>query len=69
MMEPDRSVMAWMRALLDLPQESSERFAEEWTAVRRRIDVVHDMSVPRGTEPSGGPRLATGDSSPARSRR
>lgn len=65
-MEPDRSAIAWTRALLHLPLESSERLTEEWAAVRRRIDIVHGVSVPRETEPSGAPRLAPGEESTAR---
>jgi hypothetical protein len=48
-----------VRALLDLPTESGERFSEEWKIVRRRIDIVHGVTLPRETEPAGAPRLAT----------
>jgi hypothetical protein len=56
-MEPDRPVIAWTRALLNLPAASGERFSEEWKIVARRIEAVHTLSVSRDTEPAGAPRL------------
>jgi hypothetical protein len=56
-MDPDRSVIAWTRALLGLPAEAGERFSEEWTAVARRIEIVHGLRVSHDTEPAGAPRL------------
>jgi len=56
-MEPDRPVIAWTRALLNLPAASGERFSEEWEIVARRIEAVHTLPVSRHTEPAGAPRL------------
>ena len=56
-MEPDRPVIAWTRALLNLPAASGERFSEEWKIVARRIEAVHTLPVSRDTEPAGAPRL------------
>jgi hypothetical protein len=52
------SLVALVRALLNLPAETGERFADEWKIVRRRIEIVHGASIPRETEPAGAPRLA-----------
>ena len=38
-MEPDRPVIAWTRALLNLPAASGERFSEEWKIVARRTET------------------------------
>ena len=57
-MDSGRAAVEWVRALLDLPGESDERFSEEWKIVRRRIDVVQSVALPRETEPAGAPRLA-----------
>lgn len=59
-MDPDRPAVAWTRALLDLPEDSGERFLDEWASVRRRIEMIHRVSLPRETEPAGAPRLADG---------
>lgn len=56
-MDPDQAAIAWTRALLALPRESGERFAEEWAIVRRRIEAVHSVSLSRETEPAVAPRL------------
>lgn len=57
--EPEPSTVAWVRALLNLPFTTGERFADEWMVVRRRIESVHGISLPRETEPAGAPRLQT----------
>ncbi len=44
--------VASIRALLNLPPETGERFPEEWKIVRRRIEIVHSVSLPRDTEPA-----------------
>lgn len=59
-MESDRSAIEWTRALLDLPEESGERFPDEWAVVRRRIETVHTVTLSYDTEPAGAPRLADG---------
>ncbi len=59
-MDSDRPAVAWTRALLDLPEDSGERFPEEWAIVRRRIEMVHGVRLSHDTEPAGAPRLATG---------
>lgn len=56
-MDPRRAAVEWVRALLDLPDESGERFSEEWKIVRQRIEAVHSVALPRETEPAGAPRL------------
>ncbi len=53
--------VASIRALLNLPPETGERFPEEWKIVRRRIEIVHSVSLPRDTEPAGAPRFGTAD--------
>ncbi len=60
-MDPDRPAIAWTRTLLGLPHESGARFPEEWTVVRRRIEIVHAVSLPRETEPAVAPRLDPSD--------
>jgi hypothetical protein len=60
-MDPDRASVASTRELLRLPQESGDRFAEEWMVVRRRIEVVHGVPVSHETEPAGAPRLRAAD--------
>lgn len=55
-MDPDHASVAQTRELLRLPQESGDRFAEEWAAVRRRIEAVHGVPVSYETEPAGAPR-------------
>jgi hypothetical protein len=60
-MEPDRPVIAWTRTLLGLPPEIGARFPEEWTVVRRRIEIVHAVSLPHETEPATSPRLDPSD--------
>jgi hypothetical protein len=49
-----------VHALLRLP-EHGERFDEEWTVTRSRIERVTSAPVPRETEPAGAPRLDRGD--------
>jgi len=58
-MDLDPSVVAWTRALLTLPAERGVHFAEEWDAVKRRIEAVHRAPVTHETEPAGAPRLQT----------
>ena len=58
-MELDRPVISWTRALVGLPADSGERFPDEWTEVRRRVEAVHGHPVARETEPAGAPRLET----------
>ena len=60
-MDPDRSGTAWLRTLLALPRERGDRFPEEWTTVRRRIEVVHAATLPRETPPAVAPRLRGSD--------
>lgn len=60
-MDPDRSAIAWTRTLLDLPEETGERFHADWTVVRRRIEMVQGVPLARETEPAGGPRLSLGN--------
>lgn len=59
-MDPERPDVAWTRALLDLPEDGGERFPDEWASVRRRIEMIHSLSLPYETEPAGAPRLAGG---------
>ncbi len=61
LMEPDQTAVAWTRTLLALPHTSGERFAEEWKVVRRRIELVHRVSLPRETDPAVSPRLDSGE--------
>lgn len=56
-MDSGRAAVEWVRALLDLPEESGERFSEEWKIVRQRIEAVHSVALPHETEPAGAPRL------------
>jgi hypothetical protein len=49
-----------VHGLLRLP-EHGERFDEEWTVTRSRIERVTAAPVPRETEPAGAPRLFRGD--------
>ncbi len=67
-MEPESAIAA-IRALLKLPPETGERFAEEWKTVRRRIEVVHGVRLPPHTEPAGAPRLQAHDEAGDRPRR
>ncbi len=67
-MEPESAIAA-TRALLNLPPETGERFADEWKIVRRRIEIVHRVSLPRDTEPAGAPRLAASDETAGPQRR
>ena len=46
--------------LLHLPGHG-ERFEEEWTVTKQRIERVGATSVPRETEPAGAPRLSRGE--------
>lgn len=46
--------------LLRLP-DHGERFEEEWTVTKRRIERVGATPVPRETEPAGAPRLYRGE--------
>ena len=46
--------------LLHLP-DHGERFEEEWTVTKQRIERVGATSVPRETEPAGAPRLDRGE--------
>jgi hypothetical protein len=59
-MEAESPATAWVRVLLELPDESGERFPEEWTAVRRRIEIIHRWPVPFDTEPAVAPRPEAG---------
>jgi hypothetical protein len=56
-MESDQAAIAITRALIKLPAKAGQRFAEEWTIVARRVEVVHGAPVPHDTEPAGAPRL------------
>jgi hypothetical protein len=49
-----------VHALLGLP-DHGERFEEEWTATRGRIERIAAAPVPRETDPAGAPRLDRGD--------
>ncbi|HET7263436.1 MAG TPA: hypothetical protein VFL28_02115 [bacterium] len=49
-----------IHALLRLP-DHGERFEEEWTVTKQRIERVGATPVPRETEPAGAPRLYRGD--------
>jgi len=60
-MESDQAAIARTRALIKLPAEAGQRFAEEWTSVARRVEVVHGTPVPHETEPAGAPRLDVPD--------
>jgi hypothetical protein len=57
-MDSDRPAITWTRTLLDLPEDTGERFADEWEIVRRRIEMVHGVPLSHDTEPAGAPRLA-----------
>lgn len=52
--------VTWMRDLIGLAHECGERFDEEWSIVRRRIETVHGVPVSHETEPAGSPRLDIG---------
>jgi len=56
-METESSATAWVHALLDLPDAAGERFPEEWTAVRRRIEIIQRWPVPFDIEPAVALRL------------
>ena len=60
-MDPDRAAIAWTRTLLDLPEETGERFHADWAIVRHRVEVVQGVPLARETEPAGAPRLAASD--------
>jgi hypothetical protein len=49
-----------VHALLGLP-DHGERFEEEWSVTRSRIERVTAARVPRDIEPAGAPRLDRGD--------
>lgn len=59
--DADQAAVAWTRALLALSHTSGERFAEEWKVVRRRIELLHRVSLARETDPAVSPRLDTGE--------
>lgn len=54
------STSGGVHGLLHLP-DHGERFEEEWTATKQRIERVGATSVPREAEPSGAPRLYRGE--------